>query len=176
MAYRTEERFSYVYTVSALRQFLLEKKRKLNSDINSKMICEDNIAKAKSYVKILDSILKSEYFVGKNLSMKVYQLMDRLKKEDVIFKEEIGKLEAKIAEMEYYMENAIEHTVSDEFNIPDEECDYAEAIMRKKQEYKWKIEAVRDELNGYNYRLKLCRDLKGIICRPNGFFSSIYRN
>lgn len=175
MAYKVEERFSYVNTVLALKQFLLEKKRKLNSDINNKTICVSNISKARAYIRLLEDLLKSEYFVGASLNKKVYQLMERLKEEDITFKNEIARLESKIASMEEYLENAQEFTISDSFNIPDEREVHISAINKKRQEYKWEIEAVRDELNGYNYRLKLCRDLKGIICRPNGFFSSIYK-
>lgn len=175
MAYKAEERFSYVNTVLALKQFLLEKKRKLNSDINTKIISTSNISKARSYIRLLEEMLKSEYFVGTNLNLKVFKLMERLKDEDVMFKNKISELESKIASMEAYLETSDEFTISDSFNIPDESDDHSDAISVRRQEYKWEIEAVRDELNGYNYRLKLCRDLKGIICRPNGFFNSIYK-
>lgn len=175
MAYKAEERFSYVNPVLALKQFLLEKKRKLNSDINTRVIPTSNVSKARGYIRLLEELLKSEYFIGANLNLKVFKLMERLKNEDAMFKEKISELESKIVNMEAYLETADEFTISDSFNIPDE-CDaQSDAVSKRRQEYKWEIEAVRDELNGYNYRLKLCRDLKGIICRPNGFFNSIYK-
>ena len=121
MTSRAEARFSYIKTVESLRQFLLEKKRKINTEVSSKAICENNIARAKGFINLIEELLKSEYFVGRNLHIKVFQLMDSLKKEDVVFKTKIGLLEQKIENMESYLEVSDEFKINTDFSIPDEQ-------------------------------------------------------
>lgn len=170
-----EERFCYSEKVASLRQFLLEKMRRLKAEVEDETIPKKNASIARSYIKKVEQILDSEYFTTFNRNLKVYELMERLKNDDVIFEEAIKGLKAKIKRKEDYIQNSDEFLLPDSFDIPDEREAHIYAIEERKREFLWELEKIRDELRTYEYRLELCRKLKGIICRPNGFFSAVYK-
>ena len=175
MTSRNEKPFNGVATVSALKEFLLEKKRKITMDINANVISFKNIEKAKSFVRLIEMMLATEYFNSNNSKYKVYELMQVLKDRDQVFERKIKELSSKIKTMEYNLDHSEEFNVPEGYVIPDEKDSYIMSIEPRRREYLWKIEAVRDELKAYEYKLKVCRNLKGIISRPNGFFSSVYK-
>ena len=175
MATGQEARFDNFATILGLKQFLIEKKRKLEREIEERQIPSNKFGMAKGYIGKIEKILATEYFNGSNYSKKVFQLMNRLKEDDVIFLVKIQELQRKIQDMEIYLQTSDEFIFPVDFAIPDEAEYYLQAVEMRRREYLWKIEAVRDELKRYEYRLDLCRALKGIICRPNGYFGAIYK-
>lgn len=175
MAKTTEERFNNFATVYDLKQFLLAKKSRLERDISQRKITDDRVGMARGFIKKIDEILRTEYFKATNYETKIYELMRILKDDDIVFQKAISSTEAEIKKMEADLENFEEDNMDLGYSIPGEIEEYQRAIEMKKREAFWKVESVREELNGYKYRLELCRKLKGIMCRPDGFFSSVYK-
>ena len=175
MAKTPEERFNNFATVYDLKQFLLGKKSRLEREISERLFSDDKTNVAKGFVKRIEEILRTEYFKATNYNMKIYELMRVLKDDDVIFQKKIGDLEKKIAELENRTENLEVNDADSGYVIPGEAEDYKNAIEMKKREIFWRVEGLREELNAYKYRLELCRKLKGIMCRPDGYFASIYK-
>ena len=173
MTTRRENCFYYIdktVTISSLKQFLLEKKIRLKNSIDRREISDDKVDVARKYIRKIEDILRTEYFEVSELKLRVTELMVRLKNEDIYFKAEIEKLRKKLQTMEQYLRDII-NANNGGYIIPDEN----ELLKKSIMEYKFEIEAVRDEIKAYEYRLILCRDLKGIICRPNGFFDAVYK-
>ena len=175
MAKPTEERFNNFATVYDLKQFLLEKRARLEREIKERKFADDKIGMAMNFVGKINEILGTVYFKATNYGTKIYELMRRLKEDDVDFGKEIGRLEEEIKKMEYKLEHFESDNLDPEYAIPGEIKEYQMAITTKKREYLWNVEKVREELRVYKYRLELCRKLKGIMCRPNGFFGSLYK-
>ena len=170
MANSQEGPFPYWKTVYSLKQFLLEKKRRIDSEISDGIIL--NVNKAEDYFIKISDILDSKYFKYPNTSLTVKELMVLLKKEDAILKEEIEKVKELLKSEEEALANFSESKAHREFLIPDEEEIYLSA---NRQHANQKIATIREELKSYEYRLRICRDLKGIICRPNGFFNTVWK-
>jgi len=175
MAKPTEDRFNNFATVYDLKQFLLAKKSRLEKDISERTFSDDKTNVAKGFIRKIDEILRTEYFKATNYNTKIYELMRVLKDDDVIFQKKIGDLEKKITELEDRMKNLEADNADSGYVIPGESEDYNNAIEMKKREIFWRVEGLREELNAYKYRLELCRKLKGIMCRPDGFFASVYK-
>lgn len=176
MSKARELHFSFQSSTLVLRQFLLRKKTTINEEIKEKKFSEEGLQKVYKYLQIVDAILKSEYFVGKNLNVRVGDLMTRLKREDVDFNIEIKDLQKQKEEKEY-QRNVCEgkKTEGGGYAIPSESQEYFESLERRSRELVFDIERIQSDIKGYEYRLWLCRNLKGIIMRPEGFFSSIYK-
>ena len=173
MVTRKEDCFYYfdrTVTTSSLRQFLLEKKIRLKNSIDRREVSDDKVDVARRYIRKIEDILRTEYFETSELKVRVTELMTRLKKDDIYFKAEIESLRKKLLSMEQCLRDS--RTANHNgYMIPDE----SEFLEKSIMEYKMEIECVRDEMNAYEFRLILCRDLKGIICRPNGFFDAVYK-
>ena len=75
-----EEWFYHLETVSALKQFLLEKKRSLIRKLEKAEHSEEN-KKVQKYLDILEQVLDSCYFSDDFKYQKVYQLMRKLKEQ-----------------------------------------------------------------------------------------------
>ncbi len=176
MAKGLEKRFDYSATVYSFKQFLLEKRKTLLGDIATETITKRKAIIARQYVRKINALLRTDYFSSDYAEKKVYELMERLKEEDKTFQAEIAALTRKIREMETCIQERSELSLSSDYSIPDESEVHKLAIRNMKREYKMKIEAVREELRVYQYRLELCRGLKGIIQRPNGFFGAVYKD
>lgn len=175
MSKKQEFCFNYKYTVFELKQFHLRKKRKLEDEIREKSFSVDKIPVAQKYVTIVNSVLKSDYFKGNMQNCLVGDLMRWLKEDDAIFVKKIEELKKKIQSMKANLKMFEQSGVNNGYIIPDESIDYEASFEERKRKYLWEIEAVQGELNDYEYRLRLCRNLKGMIQRPDGFYNAVYR-
>lgn len=175
MFQKREYPFNYKYTVFELKQFHLRKKRKLEDEIREKSFSDDKIPVAQKYIRIIESVLKSDYFRGNMVDCMVGDLMKWLKEDDVIFVNKIEELKKKIQSMKANLKMFEQSGANSGYIIPDESIDYEASFEERKRKYLWEIEAVQGELNDYEYRLRLCRNLKGMIQRPEGFYNAVYR-
>ena len=167
-----EERFYYLETVSALKQFLLEKKRRLIKRLEKKEHSEET-KKAQKYLSLLEAVLTSSYFFEEFKYQKVYQLMQRLKEDDRLLKKEIEDLKKKLGDMELYLATTDEFSIPEDYAISDERKDLEDVLNAKRKEYERKITLIREEMREKQINLSICRNLKGMICRPHGFFDAV---
>ena len=167
-----EEWFYHLETVSALKQFLFEKKRSLIRKLEKVEHSEEN-KKVQKYLDILEQVLNSCYFSDDFKYQKVYQLMRKLKEDDMILKKRIGDLQKKSHEMEQYLATTNDFSIPEDYAISDERNDLEEALKIKKKEYECEIALVREEMRENQVSLRVCRNLKGMICRPHGFFDAV---
>lgn len=170
MAKSQEERFPHWKTVYSLKQFLLEKKRRIDSGISDGTISKLGVAE--EYVAKISSVLNSNYFKFPNTRITIKEFMAMLKKEDILLKEEIEKLQSEIKLEEEKLADFSESKYHCDFLIPDEEELFLEA---NKQTAAERMAKIREELSDYQYRLRVCRWIKGIICRPDGFFEAVWK-
>lgn len=176
MGTTAEKRFDYNHTVSDLKQFFKVKKRQLENDIIYRTISDKQMDVARKYIAIVESVLKSSYLQSCNYSLKVHELMAILKEDDVTINREIEVCKLKIRRMQQYLNASNEEIkVLTDFAIPDELDIQQESIIAMKRDLLRKIEVAENELERCEYRLKLCRNLKGMICRPNGFYNAVYK-
>lgn len=173
MSKKQEERFYYFETVSALKQFLLEKKRRLIREKGKKNDSEEEKRKLQKYLNILERVLTSHYFSDELKHQKVYQLMQKLKEDDVILKKRIESLQKKVEEMKQYLETTEDFSIPEDYAIADERKDLEEALWIKRKEYEWEIALIQEEMREMEMNLSICRNLKGMICRPHGFFDAV---
>lgn len=175
MAKGYEERFPYSKLTYHLEQFLLEKVRTLEKDIESELIVKKKAELARKYIAKVKAILQTKYFGKQMRDVYVYQLMEQLKQDCKEFNRKITDIENQIHCMEKILETSEEYNPKSDYMIPDEAAIHQQAIAKKRHQFCLEIQTVRDELKAYNYRLELCRNLQGIIARPNGFFSAVYK-
>jgi len=170
MAKRQKERFPYWKTVYSLKQFLLEKKRRIDSGIATGTILRENVAE--NYLIKISDILNSKYFEDLNLSLKIGKLMTLLIEEDCVLNQEIERLRGDIRREEELLATFSESKAHRDFAIPDEAELY---LIATRQNMQAKLKKIREELRVYEYRLRVCRDLKGIISRPNHYFDAVWK-
>lgn len=175
MAKGQEERFSYSKLIYHLEQFLLEKVKKLEKDISSEIIVKKKANLARQYIAKVNAILQMEYFGKNKYDIPIYKFVEILKQDCQKLNQKRNELQMQIHNMEKNLETSIEFKLQSEYSIPDEAEIQKQAINVKRHQYMLEIETVRDELKVYQYRWELCRNLQGIIARPNGFFSSVYK-
>lgn len=176
MGTTAEKRFDYNHTVSDLKQFFKSKRRQLENDIVYRTISDKQMDVARKYISIVESVLNSSYLQSCNYSLKVHELMAILKEDDVTINKEIEACKAKIRSMDRYLNASNEEIMAvTDFGIPDEIEIQKASIIAMKRDLLRKIEVAENELERCEYRLKLCRNLKGMICRPNGFYNAVYK-
>lgn len=175
MAKGFEERFPYSKLVYHLEQFLLEKVKVLEKDILSEVIVKNKAKLARQYIEKIRAILQMEYFGNSKYDVPVYKLVEILKQDCQSLNQKKIELQKKVHDMENVLETSVEYNPQSDYSIPDEAEIQRQAINAKRHQYLLEIETVRDELRLYQYRWELCRNLQGIIARPNGFFSSVYK-
>jgi len=171
-----EKRFEYSKNVSELKQFIKGKKWQLQEDITCRTISDNRVKTAKRYIGIIECVLGSEYLRGSKLSLKVFELMEILKTDDISLKKKIEEAQRQLKRMSYFMNASVEELMAvKEYGIPDEFGIHQNSIISMKRELLAQIETIEEELKRYRYRLKQCRDLKGMISRPNGFYRAVYK-
>lgn len=176
MGTTAEKRFEYNHSVSDLKQFFYGKKRQLENDIINRTISDAQMDVARKYIGIIDTVIKSKYLQSANYVLKVHELMRLLKEDDVEINKEIEMIERKLRRMQHYLDASNEELFAfKDFGIPDEFELQRESVISMKKELLRKFDAVEEELKRCKYRLKVCRDLKGMICRPNGFYNAVYK-
>lgn len=176
MGTTAEKRFEYNHTVSDLKQFFKNKKRQLENDIIYRTISDKQMEIARKYIAIVDSVLTSSYLQSCNYALMVHELMTILKEDDVTINKEIEACKAKIRSLDRYLNASNEEIMAvADFAIPDEVELQQQSIVAMKRELLGKIEVAENELERCEYRLKLCRNLKGMICKPNGFYNAVYK-
>ena len=175
MAKGYEERFPYSKMTYHLKQFLLNKVKQLEKEIASELIVKKKAGLAEHYIAKIKDILEMSYFSNVNLDQPVYQLMEQLKQDCKSLQKKTDELQVQIHAMERRLENDDEFNLRMEYVIPDEVKIQQEAIARKRYQYALTISAVREEHQLYKYKLELCRNLQGIVARPEGFFNALYK-
>ena len=176
MGTTAEKRFEYSRSVSDLKQFFYGKKRQLENDIIYRTISDSQMDVARKYISIVESVLKSTYLQSCNYALKVHELMAILKEDDVAINKEIETCKWNIRRMQQSLNASNEEIMAiADFTIPDEMELQQESIIAMKRDFLRKIEVAENELERCEYRLKLCRNLKGMICRPNGFYNAVYK-
>lgn len=102
--------------------------------------------------------------------------MEILKEDDVYYKQIEANLERKLSKMNRYLNASNEELMAvHEYGIPDEFELHEASVISMKRELLSKIEATEVELERCKYGLKQCRNLKGMICKPEGFYNAVYR-
>lgn len=168
MAKTPEERYPGTNHVRDLRSFLWGKifyMKKLLATGKAK----DSV-KVQNFISMVYGILQLECFEA---DVNVYTLMKCLKEETQELDKERERWENKVYNVEQRIleeENKMNDT---EYTIPDEMAEYVEAeracIARLKFE-KLRYEEILDMLEREK---SLINNLKGIICRPKGFFENL---
>lgn len=171
-----EHRFSYNAQVLQISKYLLVVQRKIGTDIDSGRIPEKNVEKAKNYLKLIDNILRSEYMNGNYLTMRIMELMNILKDDDRELNDKINFNNNKIKRLEEVLDTSPEYTIPEAYVIPSEIELFTWSIRSKREKLEAEIKTLKIDVQLYKSDLKICRDLKGIICRPHGFFEILYRS
>lgn len=173
MAGIQEKSFDYQKPLLFMEKFLLEKKRRIENAISENLGID--IIVAYSFLEKIEDILNSsylDYFKVNDMYYTVGKLMSVLVSEEKTLKAAVEALEERKVEKQNEIFECYESKHHQSIVIPDEaESYYASKIAKMKLELSY----IREELEAAQKNLRVCRDLKGIISRPNGFFEAVWK-
>lgn len=166
---KVEERFPGKYSVSELELYLIEMKKKINRKIKKEKV--ENVPKAEAFVRLVDDVLKLSYF---KMNIDVFTLMNYLKEDSRRLDKEISMYQLELEEAKKTCEAiAKEPEVSEKYAIPDEWRQMREAEMQKRNDARQELYALTTVINELKREKQLLNRLKGMICRPKGFFAKL---
>ena len=168
MATKQEERYPGVNHVSDLRRFLRGKVRHMNELLATCKAKDEK--KVKSYISMVTEILALDYF---KKDINVYTLMKCLKAETFDIDETSNVIKEEIKELDRQIEEKQMELCEDESLIPDEQKDFLEARRHSVAALRLKRYQLDEYLHCLEREKNLLHNLKGIICRPEGFFSKL---
>ena len=170
MSNKDEKAYNYGAIVWKLYDFLLAKRSQLILRRKECKVAEKG--KVNEFIELVEDALDSKYFQRKNLYVKVRDLMVKLKADDVMMKAQIDGLNRRIQEIEELMEESA-YTYDEAYAIPDEAQDRDLALKYERAKFEEEMVSIRYEIDDIKQKLKICRNIKGIISRPNGFFEKV---
>ncbi len=166
---KVEERFPGHYSVSELEMYLIEMKKKINRKIKKEKV--ENVPKAEAFVRLVDDVLKLSYF---KMDINVFTLMSYLKEDSRRLDKEISMYQLQLEEAKKACEAiSKEPEVSEAYAIPDEWRQMREAEMKKRNDARQELYALTIAVNELKREKQLLHRLKGMICRPKGFFAKL---
>lgn len=169
---RKEEPFSYQRVVLSLKRVLEEKRVVMRIRIQEGM---PHMERALYFEEVITDILESRYFASEQLEKTVEELMQQLLADDKVLMQQVKEQEERLMQQEYAIQMDDAFQMDENYSIPDEMQEERKS-RRKSQEMAWNaLEAERVKLQDYKRQLRICRQLKGIIARPNRFFQSVYQ-
>lgn len=166
---KVEQRFPGSKSVSALESYLKSMKKKINHSIEKGKV--ENLDKARAFMNLIDDVLGLPYF---EMDIDVYTLMDYLKEDSRQLDSEISVYQVQLEKAKKAYEMVCnEPNVSETFVIPDEWRQVREAEQKKRNEARLALYAITTFIEEIKKEKYLIQRLKGMICRPKGFFAKL---
>lgn len=166
---KTEERFPGNQSVAELESYLKDMAKKIKNKLERGRV--NNKAKAKAYVSMIEDVINLNYF---KMDIDVYTLMSFLKEDSRRLDVEISKYEVQKKDArKAYEALCTEPEVSEAYMIPDEWRQQREAEQNKRNEARQDLYAITTVIEELKREGKQIHWLKGMICRPKGFFAKI---
>ena len=168
MAKQQEERFNGYASTYELRAYIRKKLRSLAGAI-ANGTAKDTM-KTGNYIVMLEDILELPYYES---CPNVFYLLHHLKE---VTMEIDDRLKMATEEVERLRERADEINLAEAeegYLIPDEESEYLNSLKEKARELWEEIILTEADIEALQREKQLCNNLKGIICRPEGFFKNL---
>ncbi len=170
----TEKRFPGDATVHDLKKYLKKMKKKIRKKIEKEKV--KDAEKANNFIRLISDVLQLPYFkTAKDESVNV--LMSYLKNDSENCAKLISKLETRIREAKARIEN-LNQQIADlgspiDITVEEWKERHFEFEEQLNEERKAMFLAQKDIRELKNKR-KLIQRLKGMICRPKGFFAKLW--
>lgn len=169
MAQNVEERFPGIDSVGALAHFLKSTKHSIWLRIQKGEVKDSK--KAQNFVALIEEVLELPYF---DMDVNVYGLMGFLKEDGCRFKEQIVGYKKELAEAKERLETIIKAPEIDgTFVIPDEWKELHKARESQIAEARQDVYSIQSVIDELEHECNLIHRLKGMICRPKGFFAKL---
>lgn len=166
---KTEERFPGYQSIFELKAYLKDMRKKIRRRIEKEKV-EDR-KKAEGFIRLIEDVLDLEYF---EMDINVYTLMSYLKEDSQRLDVEILKYEALAKEAKKAVEALQQEPEVDiAYAIPDEWKQQREATKKKLCDARQELYAIGTVINKLKREKQLLHRLKGMICRPKGFFEKL---
>lgn len=168
-AAKTEERFPGYQSISEFEAYLKDMRKKIRKKIDKEKV--EDAEKARNFIRLIDGVLCLSYF---EMDINVFTLMSYLKEDSRRLETEIAKYEAQAAEAKKAVEACQqEPEVDDSYVIPDEWKQLREAAKKKLGDARQELYAIGTVIDELKREKQLLHRLKGMICRPKGFFAKL---
>ncbi len=166
---KTEERFCGKAPVSELKNYLKDMRKNIRKKIEKEKVKDS--AKATNFVRLIEDVLELPYF---DMEVDVYTLMGFLKEDTTILARQISSCEKQLEEAKNAVE-AIkqEPDVSPSYAVPDEWREQYAAKQQRLKEARENMYAINTVIEEFKRERMLVQRLKGMICRPKGFFANL---
>lgn len=169
MAKATEERFPGYQAISEFEAYLKDMRKKIRKKVEKEKV--ENPEKAKNFIRLIEDVLDLSYF---EMDINVFTLMSYLKEDSVRLDTEIAKYEAMAKEAKKAVEACQqEPEVDAAYIIPDEWRQQREAEKKKLSDARQEMYAISTVIDELKREKQLIHRLKGMICRPKGFFAKL---
>ena len=169
MSKPTEERFPGNNPISELEAYLKDMRKKLKKKVDKEKVKDPK--KAQNFIRLIEDVLELTYF---ELDINVFTLMSYLKEDSRRLDMEISKYEALVAEAKKAVEALQqEPEVDHSYLIPDEWKAQREAAKKKLGDAREEMYALDSVIADLKREKQLLHRLKGMICRPKGFFANL---
>lgn len=169
MSKPTEERFPGNNPISGLEAYLKDMRKKLKKKVDKEKV--DDPKKAKNFILLIEDVLDLSYF---EMDIDVFTLMSYLKEDSRRLDKEIYKYEVLVAEAKKAVEALQqEPEVDPSYLIPDEWKAQREAAKKKLGDAREEVYALDSVIADLKREKQLIHRLKGMICRPKGFFANL---
>ncbi|MBO5178863.1 MAG: hypothetical protein J6B87_00735 [Clostridia bacterium] len=169
MSKPTEERFPGYNSVSELEAYLKDMRKKIRKKIEKDKV--EDPKKAKNFILLIEDVLGLSYF---EMDINVFTLMFYLKEDSRRLETEIAKYKAQADEAKKAVEALQqEPEVDPSYAIPDEWKQQREAAQKKLCNAREDLYALESVIEDLMREKQLLHRLKGMICRPKGFFANL---
>ena len=169
MSKPTEERFPGSNPISELEAYLKDMKKKIRKKVDKEKVQDPK--KAKNFIRLIEDVLELTYF---ELDINVFTLMSYLKEDSRRLETEITKYKEQAVEAKNAVEALQqEPEVDPSYLIPDEWKAQREAAKKKLGDAREDLYALESVIDNLMREKQLLHRLKGMICRPKGFFANL---
>ncbi|MBR4111208.1 MAG: hypothetical protein IKK43_05965 [Clostridia bacterium] len=170
MAKPVEERFPGFQNVYFFEMHLKQQKANLKRKIEEGEVKDQQ--KAKKFLQLLESVLRLPYF---NMNINVHTLMSFLKEDTRQMDESIKRYEKAKEDAAKRVKAITEAALEDDsdYAIPDEWYEQQEAKQKSINEARQEIYGITAKIESIKNEKKVLQNLKGMICRPKGFFANL---
>lgn len=169
MSKPTEERFPGNSSISEFEAYLKDMKKKIRKRTEKEKVKDPK--KAAAFIQLIADILDLSYF---EMDINVFTLMSYLKEDSRRLETEIAKYKAQADEAKKAVEALQqEPEVEPSYLIPDEWKAQREAAKKKLGDAREDLYALESVIEDLMREKQLLHRLKGMICRPTGFFAKL---
>lgn len=169
MAKATEERFPGYQAISELEAYLKDMRKRIRKKVEKEKV--EDAEKAKNFIRLIEDVLDLSYF---EMDINVFTLMSYLKEDSQRLDSEIAKYEAQAKEAKSAVEALQqEPEVDTAYVIPDEWKEQRDASKKKLSDARQELYAISTVIDELKREKQLIHRLKGMICRPKGFFAKL---